>query len=94
MRRGLEDVQELALVFVDALDLDVEHRLRRDADALRPLQPVDQPRLVGLLDGAEPVAEARIVGQGREAFQPLEIADPALAHRLGDQAAEPRVAGV
>ena len=52
---GLEDVEELALVFVDALDLHVEQGGRIDAD-LEPLG--DQPRQ-GFLVGSRWTAAKR-----------------------------------
>src|SRR5947199_306001 len=53
----LQDVEELALVLVDALDVDVEHGGRVDHQP----EPVDEdagePRLVAPLDGRVAVAE-------------------------------------
>ena len=62
---GLEDVEELALVFVDALDVDVEQRIGIDRDADAVADQSGELHLVGPLDGGETPLEGRIVGQRR-----------------------------
>jgi hypothetical protein len=91
-RDGLEDVEVLALVFVDALDLDVEHRVGVGGEAVGGGEPVRQPRLVRALDPREAVEEARVVEMRLELRQLLGIAHPGIADGLGDEAGEARVA--
>jgi hypothetical protein len=52
-RHGLDDVEQLALVFVDALDLDVEHRGGIDRTPMRLLDEIGEAVLVGALDAAK-----------------------------------------
>ena len=62
-RDGFEDVEQLPLVFVDALDLDVEQRGRIDLDA-EPLADQSRQRdLVVVLDGAELLLERAVAGR-------------------------------
>jgi hypothetical protein len=57
----VEDVQELALVFVEALDLDVEDGVRVDLDAVVLEDVLGEPDLVDALDALE-AAEEVLVG--------------------------------
>ena len=57
------DVQELALVLVNPLDLHVEERGGIDFDSEVTLDRRRQTLLVPLLDGGEFLAEASVVGQ-------------------------------
>ena len=77
---------------MDALDLHVEQRVRADRDAV-PF--ADQPRqvfLVPALGAREVVEEAAVVGQPLQLGDVLEVADPFLADRPGDQLRQRRVA--
>ena len=65
----VQDVQVLALVFVDALDLHVEDRGRIDDDAGALLDQTGQRGLVGVLDLAPLGAEIRVVDQRLELAQ-------------------------
>jgi hypothetical protein len=72
-RDRLEDVQELPLVLVDALDLHVEQRIRIEAQA----QPIgNQPRqrhLVLAAHRGETLPERGVVGQRGECFEPGRV---------------------
>ena len=54
---GLEDVHELALVLMDALDLNVEHGCGIEADAHAGHDEIREFLLVAALDGSEALAE-------------------------------------
>ena len=84
-------VQQLPLVFVDALDLAVEDRVGIDAHAGRRLEPFAQTRLGLALGVADGVAKAGVVGERRELRELGEVGDPAVADRLGDAAGERRI---
>ena len=89
---GLEDVEVLALVFVDALDLDVEHRRRIDGDAGFLLHPFRQIALVCCLGLGEGVEERLVADVGLQPGKLLQIVGPALADGLVDEARQARVA--
>ena len=58
-RDGLQDVQQLALVFVDALDLHIEHRIRVEPDAHPlPHQPGERLLVVRLTAANAPGSAA------------------------------------
>jgi hypothetical protein len=72
----LQRVQELALVFMDALDLKVEKRRRIDLDPQPFADQTSKMLLVRLLDGREFLLERGIVREGLERVKLLEIAQP------------------
>ena len=78
-RDHVQHVQELPLVLVDALDLDVEHRVHDRAR--RPCPPYDGGELflVRLLDLLELGAEALVVGELLQLLELGELGGPALA---------------
>ncbi len=84
-RHGLDDVQKLALVLVDALDLDVEKRRGVEPDAQPLVDQRRQPLLVGALDRREALAEGRVVGQRVEADELVDVVEEAVADRFADQ---------
>ena len=67
----VQRVQELPLVFVDALDLRVEDRVGIDHLSGRRLEPVGEPRLGFALGLADRGAEALVVRQRLEFLQLL-----------------------
>ncbi len=81
-RHGFQDVEQLPLVFMDALDLDVEQRSRIDLD-VETL--ADQPRqcdLVVMLDAAELLLERAVAGAGFEKLKLGGIIEHGLAAGL------------
>ena len=74
----MQDVQVLPLVFVDALDLDVEQRIRIDADArLRCAIAAASVALFARLTAPPRFAERAVVGERLEPRQLLlGVADP------------------
>ena len=88
----MERVQELALVLVQALDLDVEERVGVESElpgVRRILRKID---LVEPLHGGDTLDESRVVGELLEVHELVEIGDPRRADRLGDERREARVA--
>ena len=92
-REDVQQVQMLALVFVQPLDLHIEDRLRRHlqtstfgADHRR------QILFVGTLDRHEFLLEARIVRPLFELAELLQIAHPARAQPVRDHPRQPRIA--
>ena len=67
-------VEVLPLVFVDALHLHVEERLRRDGDAGAFGDERGEPSLVRELHLAPLLLKLRVVGERFELAEPVEIA--------------------
>ncbi len=65
----MQDVEQLPLVLMDALDLHVKHGVRVEFDAMPFLCQLGQGFLVGPLDGQELAPENWIVRQRRELFE-------------------------
>ena len=84
-RDGLENIEQLPLVFMDALDLDVEQRGRIDLDVEAF---ADQPRqrdLVVMLDAAELLLERAVAGAGLEKLKLGWIVEHGFAAGLAQQ---------
>ena len=86
----VQHVEQLALVFVDALDLDVEQACRVDRDAGRALRCSSARRsLLRMLDGGElGVGSRRRRRRRAQLLQLIEVVPPAAADALG-RAARP-----
>ena len=84
----LDDVQELALVFVDALDLDVEDRARIDLRRHALADEIGELLLVAALDRREALAEGGIVGQRIEIGDLLDVVEEGRADRIGHKFGE------
>jgi hypothetical protein len=74
----VEQVQVLALVFVQALDLHVEERIGRDVEAALGLDDGGEVYLVGALDGHELLLERGLAGGLLQAPQQVKVAHPAV----------------
>ena len=81
MSYDVQQVEELPLVFVDALDLHVEDAVRIEDDAGLALDVIGQTHLVAALRGGKVVAELLVVGRRAQFLQ----APPVLAEALVDQ---------
>ena len=88
---GMQDVQELTLVFVDTLDLHVEERVHVDIHALRCLEVLGEAFLVLLLDSHEFLLELGVLRKLFELLEFIEILDPAFADLGGDEFRHSRV---
>ena len=84
----MEDVEELALVFVDALHLDVEQGIRVEVDTAVLLHQGRQAHLVGPLHLVPALSEGRLAGMPGQAAQLVEMSHPGLADGLVDQLAQ------
>ncbi|OIQ69217.1 hypothetical protein GALL_491840 [mine drainage metagenome] len=82
---GLQDVQQLALVFVDAFDLHVEQRVRVNRDATFLGDPARDCHLVGALGGGEGLGKGLVLDMRLQIAQAVQIADPCLADGVGNQ---------
>jgi hypothetical protein len=82
---GLQDVQELALVFMDALDLHVKEGVGADRDPAFFLNPRRQRHLVDPLGGVKLLAKTLFAGEFLQPLQPVEVILPTGADPLGDQ---------
>ena len=82
---GMQDVQELALVFVNTLHLHVEERVGVDFHALRFLEVLGEAFLVLLLDGHECLLEFGVLCERFEFPEVVQILDPAVANLRRDQ---------
>src|SRR5208337_1008990 len=72
-------VEQLPLVFVNALDLAIERRVRIDAGLRLRLEPVAEPRLGGALGALNFRLERRLVRQRPKLLQFREVGDPRVA---------------
>jgi len=77
---GVEDVQELALVFVNTLDLHVKERIGIDVHVLRCLEVLGEAFLVLLLDGHEFLLESGVLGELFELLQIIQVLDPRITN--------------
>ena len=75
-RHHVQDVEQLPLVFVDALDLHIEQAGRVDDDAQLTPDQIGQALLVGGLDGEELLAETDVGGQRRQRLDLGQIFAP------------------
>jgi hypothetical protein len=88
-----KDVERLALVLVETLDLAGEDRVDVDKDAHLVLEELGETRLVLHLDVTESLAERSVLGHGDELRDLLEVDEPVVrAERLGDELGEVGVA--
>jgi hypothetical protein len=89
-RDDVKQVQQLALVLVDALDLHVEQRIevdpeRRAAALVLTSDGVRQAELVLALRGPPRDAEAGVVRERGELAELRQIGDPPRADRVADE---------
>ena len=84
----MQDVEQLAFIFMDAFDLAVEERIWIDALRARRIQPVGEAGLGGALGLLEVGDKRRVVGQREEVTELGQVRDPAVANGLGDQTSE------
>ena len=90
-RDDVQQVEQLPLVLVDALDLHVEQRVHVEVDADAALHFGVEAPLVLELDRAELAAEPGVVGQAAHAVELLEVVFPRVAQVPRDQRRQPGV---
>eukprot|EP00047_Mylnosiga_fluctuans_P003292 m.228426 g.228426 ORF g.228426 m.228426 type:complete len:867 (+) comp11740_c0_seq1:45-2645(+) len=88
----VQDVEQLALVLVQALDLDVEERVRVDLDAVLLGQVLGKLLLVDQLCIDDVGKELGVVSQRAQRGKLVQVLDPRLANALGDERGEGHVA--
>ena len=87
----MQQVEQLALVFVDALDLHVEQALRVDRDAGGAFDVGRQTVLVRMFDGCEPHPQRRVLAQAAQALQLVQIEPPGPSQGVVQQCRQARV---
>src|SRR5262245_36516142 len=90
-RYDMQDIQVLAFVFMEALDLDIEQARRISLDA-GLLQNLRGEHFAALPFDASPlVPEGSIINLGFEAAQCFEVARPAVPDGIADQLRQPGI---
>jgi hypothetical protein len=89
--RHVQQVEVLSLVLVDALDLHVEHGRGVDVAPVHLREPLGERHLVVVLHRAETLDEPGVARERAQPLEPIELAQPPVAHGLGDQPREARV---
>ena len=84
----MQRVEQLPLVFVDALDLHVEQPAGSMCTPVSSLSSCASRALLRALHREEASCERRIVGEQLQLAQAIEVGDPAVADALGDQRRE------
>ncbi len=83
-----EDLEGLTLVLVQTLDHGVEHGVGVEVEAVFALGVGGEVLLVGLLDGGELLDEFVVLGEGFEALEQFDLAQPLVgAEAFGDEGA-------
>src|SRR4051794_4609277 len=86
-----QGIQELPLIFMDALDLAIENRLRVCRLSGRQLKPIRKLALrlpLGRMKGA---TQTLVAGQRFQFAELTEIGDPTVSYRFRDRPRERRV---
>ena len=81
----MQQLEDLALVLVQALHHDVVHRVWFQDDAVALDQCLRKVDLVRLLDLGETLTEAWVIGKWLETAQLVKIRKPTIANRFGDE---------
>ena len=87
----VKDVQQLALVLMQTLDLDVEDGARIHVDAVVLLDIIREAQLVAVLDVHELRLALRVVHIDLELLQGRKVRDPLVADLPGDPVCQQRV---
>ena len=90
-RDRLQDIEQLALVLVDALDVHVEQRIGIQLDVHPLRHQLRQRLLVGAADAGKLFMDRRVIGSLREIRQCVRIIQHALADDFGEQPGKPRI---
>ena len=83
-RNHVQEIEQLALVFVHALDLHVEERVAIDVHAVLRFDVPGELVLVPLLDRAHLGAEGGVFGVRGQLLELLELRDPPVPDTAGD----------
>ena len=85
------DVEQLPLVFMNALDLNVEQRIGIDRGRRRVGDQASEPLFVGAFDGAELLSKCGVGRERLERPEPLEIGDPPITDGRADESGQARI---
>jgi len=91
-RHRLDQVKQLALVFMDTLDLHVEHRVGIEANAHRLLDVVRQRHFVGALHFGDALTQHGIAGHRIEIAQLGRVIEEGIADRILDRRGQTGIA--
>ena len=89
---NMENVEQLAFVLVNPLDLHIEHGLRIEINTAVGLDQLSQTQLVFIFDLLPALLESPIPGQLFELLQLHQIDHPSVADAVADQPTQPLVA--
>ena len=89
--QDVQDVQGLALVQVDALDLDVEDRVRPHVRIVAVADVAGQDFLAVLFDPRQLFLEGRVVGKGHEVLELRRRPAPAVTDGIVDERRQLRI---
>ena len=89
----MQHIEQLAFVFMDTLDLHIEHGIGIEDNAAASFDQRPQPQLVRLLDCCPTRPKRLIVGMRRKCLQSLQLDLPAIANRFRNQTGQLRVTG-
>ena len=81
----MQNIQELALLLNDRLELEIEQRRDINVDPLRSQQIISQSLLICLLDRLPPRLELLIVRPDRQLLEIFYMVDPATSNCLCHQ---------
>jgi len=84
----VQEVEQLAFIFMDAFALAVEERVWMDALSARRRQPVGEADLGGALSLMKVGDKSSVIGQGEEMPELGQVRDPAVTNGLRDQPGE------
>ena len=90
----VDEIEMLALVFVQSLDLHIEERIGADADAAAILNDLGEAHFVAAFDVVEALLEGAVGGEFFEAAELRGVFEPAGADGLGDEGGELRIAHI
>ena len=87
----MQDIQQLAFVLVNALDLHVKQAVRADPDACGAFDMGCQSNLVGAFGRHELFLEHGVFFEGVQALELIQVESPARSQRVVEQTRQPRV---
>src|SRR5262249_590077 len=90
-RDDVQNVQVLPLVFVNPLDLHVEHGVGVDSNAGAAVGDAGQLELVGTLDGTPITLKNPIVSKLLQISQASEVLGPSTTDGVADQLGQPGI---
>ena len=90
LMNNVQHVEQLALILMNAFDLDIKQRLRVDGHSRRVLDDDGQPFFVGALDAHEFLLKPRILASGSSALRASRSVIQPVANGLSEQLRQER----